>query len=74
MEAVLGRVGPDGDLEDTSVLTLQPVGEHDGMYLFEREFVPHQTGRLGYTLRVWPNHCDDPLARPCYAQLKWAGE
>jgi glycogen phosphorylase len=34
----------------------------------------HQTGRLGYTLRIWPNHCDDPLARPCYAQLKWAGE
>jgi glycogen phosphorylase len=74
VEAVLGRVGADGDLEDTSVLTLQPVEEHNGTHLFEREFVPHQTGRLGYTLRIWPNHCDDPLARPCYAQLKWAGE
>lgn len=74
VEAVFGRVGPDGDLEDTSVLMLQPAGAQDGAHLFEREFVPHQTGRLGYTLRVWPNHCDDPLARPCYAQLKWAQE
>jgi starch phosphorylase len=74
VEAVLGRVGPDGDLEDTSVLMLRPAGEDDGDHLFEREFIPHQTGRLGYTLRIWPNHCEDPLARPCYAQLKWAGE
>lgn len=74
VEAVLGCVRADGDLEETSVLTLQPVGHEDGLHYFEREFVPHQTGRLGYTLRIWPNHCDDPLARPCYAQLKWVGD
>ena len=31
--------------------------------LFEREFVPYETGRLGYSLRVSPNHYDDPLTR-----------
>jgi len=41
------------------------------MVLFGREFVPHQTGRLGYTLRISPNHCDDPLTRPCLSPVKW---
>lgn len=74
VEAVVGHVSANGLLEDTSVLTLQPATESpNGTQLFAREFVPHQTGRLGYTLRISPNHCDDPLARPCHAQMKWAG-
>jgi hypothetical protein len=32
------------------------------------------TGRLGYSVRVTPNHCDDPLNRPCNAPLKWVAE
>jgi len=73
VEAVVGRVGTTGRLEETSVLVLHPAGEADGRQLFRREFVPHQTGRLGYTLRVSPNHCDDPLARPCHSPIRWAG-
>ena len=73
VEAVVGRVGSTGRLEETSVLVLHPAMEMDGKHIFLREFVPHQTGRLGYTLRVSPNHCDDPLAKPCHSPLKWAG-
>ena len=72
VEAVVGRVGATGQLEETSVLVLHPAGEDGGSQIFSREFVPHQTGRLGYTLRISPNHCDDPLARPCHSHLKWA--
>jgi starch phosphorylase len=72
VEAVVGKVGTTGRLEDTSVLVLHPSGENSGKQIFSREFVPHQTGRLGYTLRVSPNHCDDPLARPCHSPIKWA--
>jgi starch phosphorylase len=73
VEAVVGRVGSSGRLEDTSVLVLQPSAQSGGVHLFVREFVPHQTGRLGYTLRISPNHCDDPLAKPCHSPIKWAG-
>ena len=72
VEAVVGKVNPDGVLEDTCVVSLPHTGEQNGMFLFGRDFVPHQTGRLGYTLRVGPNHCEDPLTRPCHSPMKWA--
>jgi starch phosphorylase len=71
VEAVLGRVNPDGGLAETSIITLPFVSEQNGKFLFGRDFVPHQTGRLGYALRVSPNHCDDPLTRPCHTPVKW---
>jgi starch phosphorylase len=74
VEAVVGRVGAHGDLEDTQVLTLAPEGQQESTFMFGRDFAPFTTGRLGYALRVSPNHCDDPLNRPCNALLKWAGE
>ncbi len=75
VEAVVGRIGPEGELEDTQVLTLSPVGTHqESVFWFGRDFAPFTTGRLGYALRVSPNHCDDPLNRPCNALLKWAGQ
>jgi hypothetical protein len=72
VEAVVGRVNHEGILEDTSVVTLPSLGEQAGLAVFGRDFVPHQTGRLGYTMRISPNHCDDPLTRPCHAPMKWA--
>ena len=72
VEAVIGRVGVNGQLEETQVMTLQPVEQHGSVYVFSKEFVPHQTGRLGYSLRVSPNHYDDPLTRPCHSLLKWS--
>jgi starch phosphorylase len=75
VEAVVGRVGAHGELEDTQVLTLAPTGpQQESIFEFGRDFAPFTTGRLGYALRVSPNHCDDPLNRPCNELLKWAGE
>jgi starch phosphorylase len=72
VEAVVGRVGADGELEETQVLTLAPLEEHGSVFVFGKDFAPLMTGRLGYSVRVSPNHCDDPLNRPCNALLKWA--
>jgi starch phosphorylase len=74
VEAVVGRVGTTGQLEETQVLTLPPVEQNGTVVVFAREFVPHQTGRLGYSLRVSPNHYDDPLTRSCNSLLKWGGD
>ena len=41
--------------------------------VFERQIIPAQTGRLGYAVRVSPNHYDDPLTRPVTSLLKWGG-
>jgi len=71
VEAVLGVVGPNGNLEDTEVIVLPAAEEQGPVTVFAKEIVPRQTGRLGYTLRVSPNHYDDPLARPCPDLLRW---
>jgi glycogen phosphorylase len=42
--------------------------------LFGRDIVPYATGRLGFSVRIAPNHFDDPINRPCNALLKWASE
>jgi starch phosphorylase len=72
VEVVMGRVGTDGGLEDTEVMVLPPTGQTGTIATFEKKVVPERTGRLGYALRVSPNHCDDPLTRPCTSLLKWS--
>jgi starch phosphorylase len=72
VEAVIGRIGPGGHLEHSEVLTLPPAGQRDSVHLFAREILLQQTGRLGYAVRVAPNHYDDPLTRSCDSLLKWA--
>jgi starch phosphorylase len=72
VEAVIGRVGVNGNLEETQVMSLPSVEQQGDAFVFLKEFVPHQTGRLGYSLRISPNHYDDPLTRPCHALLKWS--
>jgi len=74
VEAVVGRVGPAGQLEDTQVLILPAIEEQGGVVVFGREFVPYETGRLGYSLRISPDHYDDPLTRACNSLLKWSGD
>ena len=71
VEAVVGRIGPRGELVDTQVLTLDPLEQHGNQYLFGRDFAPLTTGRLGYAVRVAPNHSEDPLNRPCNTPFKW---
>jgi starch phosphorylase len=72
VEAVVGRVGIAGHLEETEVVQLRPEGNNGSVTFFSREFVPQQTGRLGYSVRVSPNHFDDPLTRPCNPSMKWS--
>jgi starch phosphorylase len=71
VEAVVGRVGPAGDLEGVETFPLLPLEKQDGTIMFGRDFSPRLTGRLGYSVRVSPNHSDDPLNRPCNAPMKW---
>ena len=73
IEALVGRIGPQGELEETQVLLLESIEQQGSVFLFGRAFTPLTTGRLGYTVRVSPNHYTDPLNRPCYAPLKWMG-
>jgi starch phosphorylase len=71
VEAVVGRIGTSGQLEETEVITLPAVEKREAVYVFAKEFVPFQTGRLGYALRISPDHYDDPLTRSCNPLLKW---
>ena len=71
VELVLGRVGIDGGLEDTEVQVLPPTEQIGTVAVFARDIVPERTGRLGYALRISPDHCEDPLTRPCTNLLKW---
>ena len=71
VEAIFGRVGVTGELEQTESVTLPAIEKRGSAYVFEREFKPAQTGRLGYALRVTPNHNENPLMRPCNSLLKW---
>jgi starch phosphorylase len=72
VEAVIGRVDSTGHLEETEVLVLPAVEEQGSVAVFARDIVPERTGRLGYALRVSPNHFDDPITRPCTSLLKWS--
>jgi len=72
VEVVVGRVDTNGNLEDTEVLVLPAVEQNGAVAIFEKEIIPERTGRLGYALRVSPNHFDDPLTRPCSSLLKWS--
>jgi starch phosphorylase len=73
VECVLGRVGSGGNLEETRVVPLRMSRFDGGVAVFEKEIVPTHTGRLGYALRVSPNHDEDPLTRPVSSLLKWSG-
>jgi starch phosphorylase len=72
VELVLGRVDSSGHLEDTEVVVLPAVDRQGSVAVFGKDIVPERTGRLGYALRISPNHFDDPQARPCSSLLKWS--
>ncbi len=72
VEIVLGRVDANGHLEDTEVMVLPSIEQNGNVAVFGKEIVPEWTGRVGYALRVSPNHFDDPLTRPCTSLLKWS--
>ncbi len=72
VEVVLGRVDANGHLEETEVMVLPSIEQNGTVAVFGKDIVPEWTGRVGYALRVSPNHFDDPLTRPCTSPLKWS--
>ncbi len=74
VEAVIGQIGVNGELQSTYTLPLEPVEERGSLAVFANEFTAQQTGRVGYSVRVSPNHFDIPLTRPCNALLKWVSD
>jgi starch phosphorylase len=72
VEVVIGRVDSNNYLEETEVMVLPFVEHQSAAAVFAKDIVPERTGRLGYALRVSPNHYDDPLTRPCASLMKWS--
>ena len=72
VELVVGQVGPSGMLKATEVQLLPAVEQHGSMVVFGGEFQPRSTGRLGFAVRITPNHYTDPITRPSSAMLKWS--
>ncbi len=74
VEAVIGQVGVNGQLQHTFVVPLKPDKQSGTAVTFSSEFNVQQTGRVGYSVRIGPNHFDNPLTRPCNSLLKWVSE
>jgi starch phosphorylase len=72
VEVVMGKVGTTGSLEDTETFLLPATEQKGSVAVFSSELTPQSTGRLGYALRISPNHFHNPLTRPCSSLLKWA--
>lgn len=72
VEAVVGRIDADGNLEDSAVIALPVIEQQGTAFSFGREYSPLQTGRLGFAFRISSNHYRDPLTRPTNALLKWS--
>jgi starch phosphorylase len=72
VEVVMGNVDNNGHLEQTEVMVLPAMDLQGSVTMFGKDVVFERTGRLGYALRVSPNHFDDPLTRPCMSLLKWS--
>lgn len=71
VEAVLGRVGVNGQLENTETLSLKPVEQAGEAYVFSNRYVVQRTGRIGYAVRVSQDHFENPLTRACNPLLTW---
>jgi len=74
VEAVIGHIGVNGQLQGTYTLPLVPVEERGTSAVFANTFTVQETGRLGYSVRVSPNHFENPLTRPCNSLLKWVSD
>ncbi|MBV9612420.1 MAG: hypothetical protein JO091_08100 [Acidobacteriaceae bacterium] len=74
VEAVIGQIGVNGQLQSTYALPLVAVEERGTTVTFANEFTVQETGRVGYSVRISPNHFDNPLTRPCNSLLKWVSD
>lgn len=58
VQAVVGRVGSNRELQDVWHVDLTHVGSENGMHSFEGEVPCRQAGHLGYTVRIVPSSPD----------------
>lgn len=72
IEAVIGPVDSDGELDINEVFRLKFMHQEDHAAVFAGAFTPRRTGRLGYALRITQNHTGEPITRPCGMLVKWA--
>lgn len=72
VEALVGAVAPDGTLARTEVIGLKAGERKQSSCVYTCDYTPRHTGRLGYGLRISPNHYTDPLTRPCGSLIRWA--
>ena len=72
VEALVGRIGATGELEDAEVVQLRAISQRGSAWVFSQDYQPKTTGRLGFAVRVSSNHFENPLNRPCNGLLKWA--
>ena len=72
VEALIGRVGPGGEMDNPKIVLLAPKTQRGSVWTFSEEYKPVTTGRLGFAVRVSSNHFENPLNRPSNALLKWA--
>ncbi len=72
VEALVGQVSVDGTLDRTEVITLRATERKDSACVFQADYIPTQTGRLGYAVRICPDHLTEPLTRPCGDPIRWA--
>ncbi len=74
VEAIIGRIGVTGQLEDSKTVPLAAVEQKGEAFVFASQYQIRETGRLGFSMRISPNHFENPLTRPCNAPLKWVSE
>ncbi len=74
VEAIIGRIGVTGQLEDSKTVPLAAVEQEGEAFVFASQYQIRETGRLGFSMRISPNHFENPLTRPCNAPLKWVSE
>ena len=74
VEAVIGEIGVGGQLQSMYTVPLTAVEEGGDAVVFASEFTVQQTGRIGYSMRISPNHFDNRLTRRCNSPLKWVSD
>jgi len=58
VQALIGRMGPNRELNDYKTIDLQPVGEDGPITNYEGQIRLSDPGHQGYTVRVIPSHRD----------------
>ena len=53
-----GGVGPEGELEDPTIIKMAPVGNDDGVATYQGVFTAEKPGLYGFAVRIIPCHED----------------